>query len=290
MKGSQKYFGLLASVLLILLAFAYPAIGQANRYAHDGLSFNYPAGWALSDESDAQVQSLSLDRGKDEAKIMVVSLRQQMTAAEISQAQSSVTEAIVNNLAHAMQQLGAQVQRTSISASIGETRAVGIRLRANLHGEAGNADVYQLVLGGRLVNVVLIGSDPELLRAATAWNMVCSSLRVGTPAVAPPTQPAGQEINWATRADSMRGRNGQQFTFVCPANGSLSNTVWGNDIYSDDSSICAAAVHAGLISIQDGGEVTIQIRAGADSYASTERNGVRTRGYGVWPGSFVFVR
>ncbi len=190
MKRSDRIVEALIIVLILLFAFAYPVFGQANRYARDGLSFSYPADWPLTDESDAQVQSVSLDRGKDEAKIMVVSLRQPMNPTEIAQTQSIVTEAIVSNLTQAMQQLGAQVERTAISGTIAGIQAQGVRLRASLHGEAGNADVYQLVLGSRLVNVMFIGSDQERARAANAWNLVCSTLRVGASPVAPPTQTA----------------------------------------------------------------------------------------------------
>ena len=35
--------------------------------------------------------------------------------------------------------------------------------------------------------------------------------------------------------------------------------VYGTDIYSDDSSICTAAVHAGRVDFAEGGLVTIQI-------------------------------
>lgn len=99
---------------------------------------------------------------------------------------------------------------------------------------------------------------------------------------------AQQTINWGTQADSLRGRNGQQFTFVCPAQGTLGR-LWGTDVYTDDSSICTAAVHAGLITTLRGGTVTIQVRPGASSYSGTSRNGATSNGYGSWSGSFVFV-
>lgn len=98
-----------------------------------------------------------------------------------------------------------------------------------------------------------------------------------------------QTINWATQADSMRGRNGQQFTFTCPAGGPISSRVWGASVYTDDSSICTAAVHAGYIEVGSGGTVTIEIRPGQPNYAGISRNGVASRAYGSWPGSFVFV-
>lgn len=103
------------------------------------------------------------------------------------------------------------------------------------------------------------------------------------------TAVAQQTINWAAQADSLRGRNGQRFTFTCPAGGPISSRLWGANVYTDDSSICTAAVHAGYIELASGGTVTIEIRPGQSSYAGVTRNGVVSRGYGSWSGSFVFV-
>ncbi|WP_442938395.1 LCCL domain-containing protein [Nostoc sp.] len=60
--------------------------------------------------------------------------------------------------------------------------------------------------------------------------------------------------------------------------------------FRDDSSICNAAVHAGLIITRNGGQVRIRIRSGAGSYYGTIRNGVNSRNYGSWGGSFIFLR
>lgn len=86
----------------------------------------------------------------------------------------------------------------------------------------------------------------------------------------------------------MRGRNGERFTFVCAANG-VNGRLWGTSLYTDDSSICTAAVHAGLITVATGGNVTIEIRPGASSYQASTRSGVSSRSFGSWDGSFVFV-
>jgi len=96
------------------------------------------------------------------------------------------------------------------------------------------------------------------------------------------------QTTWSTTATDRRARSGEQFTYTCPGNGSPS-TVWGTDIYTDDSSICTAAVHAGLISFASGGTVTIAIRPGRDSFTGSTRNGVATGSWGAWGGSFVFV-
>lgn len=67
------------------------------------------------------------------------------------------------------------------------------------------------------------------------------------------------------------------------------STVFGTDIYSGDSSICSAAVHVGLITPQEGGQVTFQILAGLDAYEGSKRNGITTRSWGAWGSSFQFV-
>lgn len=65
--------------------------------------------------------------------------------------------------------------------------------------------------------------------------------------------------------------------------------MWGTDVYTNDSSVCTAAVHAGLIDFEAGGVVVIEMRPGESSYIGTTANGVTTQSYGSWGGSFVFV-
>src|SRR6266851_3375642 len=70
-----------------------------------------------------------------------------------------------------------------------------------------------------------------------------------------------------------------------PAAGGAPGNVWGTDVYTDDSSVCTAAVHAGLISLAGGGAVEIEIRSGLPGYLGSSRNGVSSSGYGAWPAS-----
>jgi hypothetical protein len=71
--------------------------------------------------------------------------------------------------------------------------------------------------------------------------------------------------------------------------GGAPGSVWGTDVYTDDSNVCTAAVHAGLITVQGGRTVTIEIRPGLTSYAASTRNGIASGSWGTWSGSYVFV-
>ena len=101
------------------------------------------------------------------------------------------------------------------------------------------------------------------------------------------------EIDWQTSPLDLdlRGLNGERYTFHCPPGKPLPSRVIGSGPYTDDSSICSAAVHAGAIGAKDGGEVAIEIRPGEARYAASERNYIRSTAYDrAWSGSFVVLR
>ncbi|MEQ1785651.1 MAG: LCCL domain-containing protein [Acidimicrobiales bacterium] len=95
-------------------------------------------------------------------------------------------------------------------------------------------------------------------------------------------------ISWFRRADFYDLEDGP-VSVDCRPEG-LAHDLWGTDTYTDDSSICTAAAHAGLITLEEGGEVTFAFAEGQDVYEASERNGVTSGGYeDGWPRSFEFV-
>jgi hypothetical protein len=92
---------------------------------------------------------------------------------------------------------------------------------------------------------------------------------------------------WAATAADRRGEVGTTATFECPGGGEA-GSLWGVNIYTDDSSVCTAAVQMGLITFEEGGSVTIEILEGQDSYTGAEANGVTSKRYASWGGSFEF--
>ncbi|MDQ6786701.1 MAG: LCCL domain-containing protein [Acidobacteriota bacterium] len=93
-------------------------------------------------------------------------------------------------------------------------------------------------------------------------------------------------ISWDTTANGFKSDGGQIYKFRCPAHG-VENIIWGSDIYTLDSSICTAAVHAGIFSLDSGGVVTVEFRPGRLTYGSTVRNGITSKTYGEYPKSYV---
>jgi hypothetical protein len=81
---------------------------------------------------------------------------------------------------------------------------------------------------------------------------------------------------------------GKSFTFR--VTGTTTGHVWGSDIYTDDSAVGAAAVHAGLLAAGETGEVRVTLLPGRESYQGVSRNGVTSTSYESWPGSYVIDR
>jgi len=66
--------------------------------------------------------------------------------------------------------------------------------------------------------------------------------------------------------------------------------IWGTDIYTTDSSLAMAAVHAGILRTGESGIVKVTIKPGQKSYRGTSRNGVTTGSWGPYEMSFEVHR
>lgn len=74
---------------------------------------------------------------------------------------------------------------------------------------------------------------------------------------------------------------------TCDASRLTEGSVWGTNVYTSDSAICQAAVHAGVLG-QEGGDVNVRGFEGQETYEATERYGVKSRSYTAYPWSFYF--
>lgn len=116
-----------------------------------------------------------------------------------------------------------------------------------------------------------ISFAPLLVAAALA------GCKAGAATSAPPCPSTFKELGPVTGEKSCS----------CSAS-SPKGSVWGVDTYTQDSSLCAAAIHAGAIPAS-GGDVKIKPAAGCTTYAGSTRNGITTGSWGNYPGSFYFV-
>ncbi|MCF7733582.1 MAG: FG-GAP-like repeat-containing protein, partial [Akkermansiaceae bacterium] len=87
---------------------------------------------------------------------------------------------------------------------------------------------------------------------------------------------------------ALRGNDGEAYLYTLT--GSSSGNIWGTDIYTDDSSLAKAAVHAGVLQPGETGTVRVTVLAGAPSYTASTRNGVTSSSHGGYAGSYSIER
>src|SRR5690349_16065179 len=81
---------------------------------------------------------------------------------------------------------------------------------------------------------------------------------------------------------------GRRATYVCPATSANDAPVWGSGPYLDDSAVCVAAIHAGVLKENQEGVVTFVTGPDAGTYTGSARNGVTSESWGSGRRSFTF--
>jgi len=77
-------------------------------------------------------------------------------------------------------------------------------------------------------------------------------------------------------------------TFLYYVTGNNEDNCWGGEdsVYTDDSPFSVAAVHAGLLKVNQTGLVKVTLLPGRDSYPSVTRNGITSESAGEMEGSY----
>src|SRR3981081_617426 len=139
------------SVLLIIIlvsALYQSALAQApahealKHFAVRGLSFDYPATIELDDRSTPSGQHFVI-QSKGQAQIMIVSRYAQInTAAELAAARREVVDSFIETMWQQIHEQDPNVLRTAAQIEVAGAQATGVRLRAVLENQPGNAEIY----------------------------------------------------------------------------------------------------------------------------------------------------
>ncbi len=157
---------------------------SATRFEKDGLIFDYPRTWELSDQSNAAAQQLVLTEKALDAQIMIIALRSTLTSSkQEEQAKTALIEPSINRLLKQYEDAAIKVERTTATTDVGGSPAEGARLRFAVDGQPGATDIYWRVINQRLVQLFFIRPEKTELKTEVCWDVVRRTLRVekGTP-------------------------------------------------------------------------------------------------------------
>ncbi|MDT0200378.1 LCCL domain-containing protein [Nocardioides sp. AE5] len=164
----------------------------------------------------------------------------------------------------------------------------GVRARAEAVCRMAGVDEEPL-LGQCILDYALSG---ELGFVHSAQDVIRAEVTLGSTASggSTPGTPSPDNGGWSSTVSGQGHRGGAAYRHSCDPNGTP-HTVWGGDggTYTDDSSICTAAVHAGLLTLTAGGSVLVTPTPGLDDYGpGSTQHGITTQSWTrSWPGSFT---
>jgi len=167
--------------LLSLGIYAQTAESGLNHFATDGISFDYPAGYSVTDESTEEAQQFVVTRKGSSVQLTLVVMRRIIERNEMPAALDNFKEPIIKQAAIALGQANA-AGRTPVQTEFGARPADGVRLQSS-GSRKRIADVVWLRWNFHLVGATFIRSaidEPVELRL---WQTVRSSLKIDAPVI-----------------------------------------------------------------------------------------------------------
>ena len=166
---------------------------DSKNFAKDGLSFDYPASWQLLDDSNSDLQQITLSKADSDVKIGVFVHRGRTTPEKMADAKKALVDPLIAGNAKQFVAMGAKTEQVPDSTEIAGLKAEGTSVNASFGGDTGAAKIYWLLVGQRFVVLTLFGPDKELKQRAPVWDLVRTSLKVvdrnAAPAASPKTSP-----------------------------------------------------------------------------------------------------
>ena len=176
MNSARFTFNLLTLLLISVTSLAQTASDKKNFNAN-GLSFDYPNGWTLHDDTTSDAQQVTIARANSDIQIRVFAHKGRITPEKFADAKKSFIDPYIAATNKQFVDMGAKPERSADTTEIGGQKAEGVKLAANL-GEPGAAKIYWALLGQRVVILTIFGPDREIKQFTPAWDLVRSTIQI----------------------------------------------------------------------------------------------------------------
>ena len=175
------------ALLIVLTAVGVSAqkAGTDKQFVKDGLTFDYPAGWTLKDDSNGDAQNLTLARADSDVSVNVFVHRGKTAPEKLPEAKKAFIDPYIVARGKQFVSMGAKPEQAPDSSDIAGVKADGVAITANLGGESGAAKIYWAIVGNRVVVLTFFGPDKQLKQHAGLWDLVRNSIKIEAPTTAP---------------------------------------------------------------------------------------------------------
>src|SRR5690349_11459237 len=136
--------------LFLTVLFLFQTNSNLQTFNSNGVSFNYPTGWTIYDDSNADAQQVTLARPKSDVQIRVFVHKGRITPEKFPDAKKAFIDPYIASTVKQFEAMGAKPQQSPDTSDIASVKADGVKVTANL-GEPGAAKIYWALVGQRVV-------------------------------------------------------------------------------------------------------------------------------------------
>lgn len=199
--------------LLSFNAYAQSPDPELNHLATGGISFDYPAGYAVTDKSTPETQEFVITRQGSSIQLTIIAMRRLISPNELPAAIEDFKESIIKKVGTTLS-LTSSPERTDITSQLGSREAEGVRLQYS-DNRIRTGEVIWLHWNSRLVALSFVRVDADEEVGSHLWETVRSSLRVATPVTTIIGQPSGASTTKGSIAGGVL--NGKAIALPRPA-------------------------------------------------------------------------
>ena len=181
------------AILPTLIAEAQVGSNATRHHEKDGLSFDYPAAWKLTDNSTESAHTVTVAPEGSANRIVISVNVGPVLSCDFQTESKKITDALTKTVAMRIK-AGAAPRTSSATTRIGATDVNGTELQGVINHKPAMGQIYSVRLNRRFVSLVYVRVNNDE-RASSAWDTVRTTLRV-EPAVGTvmgTTAPGGSE-------------------------------------------------------------------------------------------------
>jgi hypothetical protein len=156
------------------------AQGDVQHFTKDGLSFDYPKGWAVEDVSNSDAQTVRLARPDADIQLSVSAHRGRISPEKMPDAHRAFIDPYVEAVAKQLSSMG-RLERTPDTSEIGGTKADGVKLKVSVAGDSATSQIYYALVGQRVVIITYFGPDNDRKKFVSTFDLLRTSLKIEEP-------------------------------------------------------------------------------------------------------------
>jgi len=177
-------------VLAVTFLFCLVVMAQTPKnFAKNGVSFDHPGEWTLTDDSTDDAQQLTLNKFDSDAQIRIFVHKGRISPEKFPEAKKAFIDPYISATVKQFVTMGAKPEQAPDTSEIGGVKADGTNISASLGGEAGAAKIYWALVGQRVVVLTYFGPDKQTKQYTPVFDLVRTSLKVVDPKATPSASP-----------------------------------------------------------------------------------------------------